>query len=872
MIQSSQPTPPVWADRLLEWFCAPHLLEDLQGDMHERFYDRAQRRGHFVARLYFILDVFSFFRPYILRRKKSNQEIQRYVQLFPHYLKTAFRNVKRDKQYLAVNTLGLALGIGCSLVLIAYVFSELSFDRHVNDTQRVYRMSCSTIIDGKQTDFAPIPPAIGPAVMTVAPEIENMSRMIIWAYNSGAAAISYEDRSFYESNVFIADSTVFDVLDYKFLEGDANAFRGRDRIVLTRSLAEKIFGSPLQGKDVLRSTVNVDSREFAVTGVIEDAPHTSHVRPTAFISWRGHGNDDIWNDSHAYTYFRLAKAADPRRLQEKLNTFVAENESLRRVAEEFGARVALYIEPLTDIHLKSNKMYELSAGGNISYIYAFIVIAVFFLLSSGINYTNLAIAASAHRFKEIGVRKVMGALRNQIQKQFVTESALMTCIAAGIGLLIFYLLIPHFNGIMEYNLSIALLFDPLFLALALGSIILLSVFSGFYPAFYLSQINPIIILKSQSGSGPKKMHFRKVLLMVAAVLVVAAQMNYLTKKELGFNKENMLIITIPGVNMRSLPVLKESLLNLNGVYGAAACNYIPGISSMIDEHYVERPDGEMKSSTVARLHFDKDYLKLLKLDIKQGRDFDPSMKSDYENAFLVNDAAVKAYGWDRTPEGAMGKRINGFNYGKEGVVVGVVRDVNLFSLRNKVEPLIMNMSDYAPFLYVRIDGDNTPAIVGDVEKIYKKVFDGHPFQYQFLDERFERLYDAERKMSSALVSGAQVLIFISCIGLFGLSAFMVLHRTKEIGIRKVLGASIREIAMLLSSDYLRLILISNAIALPLAWIFIDKWLAGYAYRVNFSWWLLFVPLFATLVLAFISISFQVFKASRTNPVNALKEL
>jgi putative ABC transport system permease protein len=401
MIQSSQPTPPVWADRLLEWFCAPHLLEDLQGDMHERFYDRLQRRGPLVARLYFILDVFSFFRPYILRRKKSNHEMQRYIQLFPHYVKTAFRNVKRDKQYLAVNTLGLALSIGCSLVLIAYVFSELSFDRQVKDPERVYRMSCSTIIDGKQTDFAPVPPAIGPAVMVDAPEIENMARMIIWAYNSGAAAISYEDRSFYEWNVFIADSTVFDVLDYRFLEGDANAFRGRDRIVLSRSLAEKIFGSLLHGKDVLRSTIKVDNQEFAVAGIIEDVPHTSHVRPTAFISWRGHGNDDVWNDSHAYTYLRLAKVADPRRLQEKLNTFVAENENLRRVAEELGAKVALYIEPLTDIHLKSNKMYELSAGGNIYYIYAFIVIAVFFLLSSGINYTNLSIAASAQGSRKL---------------------------------------------------------------------------------------------------------------------------------------------------------------------------------------------------------------------------------------------------------------------------------------------------------------------------------------------------------------------------------------------------------------------------------------------------------------------------------------
>jgi len=231
---------------------------------------------------------------------------------------------------------------------------------------------------------------------------------------------------------------------------------------------------------------------------------------------------------------------------------------------------------------------------------------------------------------------------------------------------------------------------------------------------------------------------------------------------------------------------------------------------------------------------------------------------------------VKAYGWDQTPEGALGKKINGFNYGKEGVVVGVVMNVNLFSLRQNVEPLIMNLSDYAPFLYVRIDGDNIADIMRDVEVTYKKIIDDHPFQYQFLDERFERLYDAERKMNAALVSGAQVLVFISCIGLFGLSAFMVLHRTKEIGVRKVLGASIREILILLSRDYVKLILIANAIALPAAWIFINKWLSGYAYRIDFSWWFLVVPLCLTVLFAFFSISFQVFKASRTNPVSSLK--
>lgn len=880
MIQSTHPSPPAWADRVLEWYCAPHLLEDLQGDLHELFYIRLHEKGKFLARIYFILDVFSFFRPHIFKRRRSDKQSYRYSMLFRHYIKTAFRNVKRDKQYLTINTMGLALGIGCSLLLIAYIFSELSFDRHVKNAERVYRVSCSTLIDTKQTDFAPIPPAIGLALKASIQEIEKMTRLMLWSYNTGSSAVSYDDKSFYQENIFVADSTVFDVLDYRFLLGNAEALQEPDRIVLSNSLAKKIFGAEyLKQKDLINTVIKVDQREFAISGIMEDTPYASHFRPQAFIGWQGYGNDEVWNDSHAYTYIRLAPGNDPGKVQEKINVFISENENIKRVAEEFGAKVAVFIQPLTDIHLQSDKMYELSAGGNIGYIYAFAVIAIFFLLSSGINYTNLAIAASAHRYKEIGVRKVMGALRDQIQKQFVTESALMTFFAAAVGLLFFYLLIPHFNQLMEYQLNIALLLDPTFLGIALCVVIILSILSGFYPAFYLSLVNPVSIFKNQSKAGLQKMHFRKILLiaqftisaiMIIAVLVVTAQMNYLGQKELGFNKENMIIVSIPGPQMRALPVLKEELLKVSGVSGAAVCDYIPGLSNMIDEHYVERSDGEMKSSTVSRLHFDKDYLSLLGLTIIQGRNFDPANPADYKNAFLVNEAAVRAYGWNETREGPLGRKINGFNYGKEGEVIGVVKDVNLFSLKQKIEPLVMNLSAYAGFLYLKIDGKNTSKIIGDIEKTYKKVFEDHPLEYQFLDERFERLYESDRKMNAALLSGAQVLIFISCLGLFGLSAFMVMQRTKEIGVRKVLGASLREIMVLLSGDYIKLIVMANAIAIPLGYVFINKWLEGYAYRVDFSWWLMIVPVIATVLLALISISFQVVKASRTNPVNVLK--
>ena len=875
MNRTSQPQPPAWAERFLEWYCSPELLEDLLGDLHELYSARLRERGVFFARWNFILDVFVFLRPYVLRRKK--EQSRRSFNLFQHYIKTGFRNVNRDKQYLAINTLGLALGIASALLLIAYIYNELSFDRHFKDSERIYRISCSTLIDNTYTEFAPIPPAIGLALKEEIPEIETLAR---FEYLPAAASMKYKDNSFFQHGMFFADSTIFNVLSYKFLMGNAKALQGPDRIVLTNTLAEKIFGEGyLEKKDILNAAIQIQGRDFTVTGVIEDAANNTHVRPVAFIGWHGYGDDNIWNDSHAYTYMLIRKDADPAKVQEMINKFTAENENIRQVATDFGAKVSVFIQPLTDLHLHSSKMYELSAIGNINYIYAFAVIALFFLLSSGINYTNLAIAASAHRYKEIGVRKVMGALRDQIRKQFITESALMTFFSTALGLLLFYLLIPKFNQLMDYQLDISLLINAKFPLIALAVIVLLSTLSGFYPAFYLSMINPILVFKNKMNSGAEKMHFRKILLlvqftisavMIIAVLVVSQQMNFLRNKELGFNKENIMMITFPGGLMRNMPVLKEELLKLPGVSVVAACSYSPGPASPIDEHHIERANGEMKSSTIARIFFDKDYVKLLGLTIVEGRDFDPSNEADYKNAFLVNEAAVKAFGWDKTPEGAIGRKIDGFNYGKKGEVIGVVKDVNLFSLKHKIEPLIMNLSAYEAPLYVKMDGQNTPAIMASIEKTYKRVMQNATMEYQFLDDRFDKIYDGDKKMNAALMSGAQVLIFISCLGLFGLSAFMVTQRTKEIGVRKVLGASMREIMLLLSKDYIRLIIIANAIAIPLGYFFINQWLQGYAYRVELSWWLLLIPVAATILLALISISYQVAKASRTNPVNVLK--
>ena len=873
------PQPPRWADKLLAWYCNPALLEDLQGDLHERFHNRIRSTGLRWAKVHYFFDVIAFLRPYVFKKKRADGP--RYSMLFNHYSKTSFRNFKRDKQYFTINSLGLALGIACSLILIAYIFNELTFDSQFANSGRIYRITVSTIIDDKRTDFAPIPPAVALAIRDEIPEIETMARISYpFAINNGTSTVRYEQNSFYQQNVFLADPTIFDVLSFRFLDGNTNALTEPNRIVLTHSLARKLFGvNYLQGAGPAGKIITIDKHEFAVNGIIADPPSNSHFHPSAFISWEGYGNDNIWDDSHAYTYVLLKENASHVLLQEKIDRFMKTNENILAVAEAFGAGVEASAESIHDIHLQPAKMYELSGHGHKGYLIAFGAIALFFLLSSGINYTNLAIAASAHRYKEIGVRKVMGALSGQIQKQFLTESAFMTVGSVALALIMLYLMIPHFNRLMTYELDTAILVDPGFLALAVAVILVLILLAGLYPALYLSRFNPVYIFKNRPETGSSKLHFRKTLLavqfaissfMILAVIVIGIQMNYLGNKELGFNKENIAIISIPDTYRREIQALKQELQRIAGVNGAAACDYSPGLSEMIDEHFVERENGEMKSSTVSRLHFDKDFLDLLGLDIVQGRNFKPDNEADYRHAFLVNEAAVKAYGWDKSPEGAIGRKIDGFNYGKAGTVIGVVKNVNLFSLMNKIQPLVMNLSVYENFLYVRVDGRQTKEVMSSVESAYKKMFDGHPFEYHFLDERFERLYENDRTMNAVLLTGSQLLIFISCLGLFGLSAFMVTKRTREIGIRKVLGATLQQIFFLLSRDFVWLVIAANLVAVPVAYLLLQQWLEGYAYRVAISWWLLPLPFIITLLLSMLSITYQVIRVSGTDPVKVLK--
>ncbi|MES2731034.1 MAG: FtsX-like permease family protein [Bacteroidota bacterium] len=562
---------------------------------------------------------------------------------------------------------------------------------------------------------------------------------------------------------------------------------------------------------------------------------------------------------------------------------VSNKAELKQLAEKLDAHISIIVQPLTRIHLHSNYLGELSPNGNLTYVYLFSLVAAFLLLCTGINYTNLAMAASLNRGKEISMRKVMGAGRNQIRTQFLAESALLMLLAALLGLLIVWLSLPWFRQLVDQPLRLNLLEQPALLLWLAGLVGLISLLSGAYPAFYLSRLDPIRALKSGLPTGSGHLSIRKTLVLmqfamaiglISATLLVKKQMDFIRHKELGFQKDLVLVIPVPGHLSRKLAVFEAEVAKIPGVWATAACNYVPGSTSK-DEHRIERTHGEMKVSTVHRLHFDHRYLSLLGIPLVKGRGFDPSFPTDYTGAYLVNESAVQAFGWNEPGQNPIGKKIEGFNYGKQGVVIGVVQDVHLFSLRQKIEPLIMNLSptDYSwgESVYIKLKANQTGESLKAIKRTFGRVFDSYPFKYSFLDEQYDRLYKADQQMEATLLSGALLMGLLSGLGIFGLSLLLVAQRSRETAIRKVLGASVSDLMGLHLRGFIRWTLLANLIACPVTFLLIRVWLRDFAYQTDITPTPFLLGSVSTLLLVLLTVSFQALRIVRANPITFLKQ-
>ena len=758
-----------------------------------------------------------------------------------NYLKTALRSIKKEKAHTLLNVGGLAIGMACALLCLAYVYHEFTYENGHRNADRIYRIACQTNMEGDITDWAPAPAPLAPMLYELFPEVESYARVMIPFFGDNfTASVTYDDKLTQLNKIFRADSGFFQVFTCEFLRGDESALHEPGQVIINEQTANTIFGRA----NPIGEMIIVNGFELVVGGVVKNESHRSHMGFNMLISWPSFNWEEKWLEADTYTYILLSENTSSGDFKIKLDGFV--EEYLVDVAARIDASVSIIMQPLKSIHLKSDLNAEFSQNGNILYVYLFALMALFVLVVSAINYTNIAIAVSAKRAREIGMRKSLGAFKAQVRNQFIAESLLIVIPASVIGLIIMLICLPYFGELLSINLKVGLLINPTVIVGIILLVLFVSVLSGGYPGFYIASFDPVSILKNNNTLKKGNLAFRKGLTIVQFTLsiisiiftlLVTNQLDYINNKSLGFNKNGVMIISFPDNARSKIRTFKEQLRSYTTIQQVAACSHLPGMSNK-DEHIIP-VNGQAQTRTLQKLYFDENYIPLMGMGIVEGRNFQADNQADYSSAFLVNEAAVKKFGW----ENPIGIEINAINDRKLGEVVGVISDAHLFSLHQKITPIIMQLSNNkyneGEALYIKVDTENIKETITLVARAYRSIFDGQPFEYNFLDNLYSQLYKEDVSLRKSLLLGCVAMIFISCLGLLALAAVMAAKKTKEIGIRKVLGASTKSLIILQMKEMIRLLLYANLLAAPVAYYFSHKWLQQFSYKADVSFWAFF---------------------------------
>lgn len=871
--------PPRWADAFLEWFCHPAILEDLQGDFYELFYLRLENKSPEFARRHFVWDVFLACRPSNFR----SVQLKLNLAMLQSYFKSAWRNLLRDRQYTIINILGLAIGIACFLLILLNIQDELSFDQHHVHKDRIVRVVANiTNEEGEISEFAHTNAPLGPFLANEYPFVEKMMRL--YREESQFNAHLHSEQQYIEDQFFFADSTFFDLFSYEFLEGQATkVLTDPFTIVLTQSTAEKYFGDQPALGQILTYRGDEESFEFTVSGVVADPIHNTHFNFDLIASFKSLDRIMPWYNNWwhppMYTYLLLHKVEDI----EKLHTELAQIPG--KISNETVARERTFkAQALTDIHLKSHRENELAVNGNINQVYLFSLIAFFILLIACINFMNLSTAASISRAKEIGVRKTFGAKQFQLVQQFLGESFMLTAIAFGIALLMVELVLPYFNLFVGKSLT-----SSYFQYWKTGVMLLclfsgIGILAGLYPAFFLSSFRPVNVLKgSRLRLGGGTIALRRGLVifqfiissgLIIATLIMYDQINYMQHHNLGFQKDQ--IITIPlrdQDDQINNEALKEIWLKRPEVISVAASSGVPTTEGLYNFN-VKPKKAANDSLEMLTLTVDHDFAKTYGLEFVAGRDFSLDHQTDSQEALILNESAVKKIGW----ADPIGQEILVSYYldneeQKKGRVIGVVKDFHYHSLRQEVKPIVMHILSktyYNNFLSIKLTGENISATLGKLEDDWKKFNPDRPFEFSFLDETFAQLYRKEARLNTLFLIFAIISIFIACLGLFALASLTCEQRTKEIGIRKVLGASTTHIVWLVSNQFTRLVLIAFIIAVPISWYAIHRWLENFAYQTEVKPGIFLLAGVLAILITLLTISFHTLRLAIINPAKSLR--
>ena len=796
--------------------------------------------------------------------------IQIQTTMIKNYLKIALRNARKHSLYTLINILGLTVALTGALFLLLYVTDELSYDQHHQHADRIYRVAMDAKFGESERKVAVGPAALAPALQATYPEVEAYA-LVRPIPNF---QLKKEDQVIAQSDVFYASATLFDVFSYTLLQGDPQtALVEPNCIVINQRLAKKYFGNTAEnvvGKSITRE----DGSVYQVTGLMADMTQNGHFTPTALVSIWDKEKTQSWSDWNWGNYILVQLDFSPVTFQDKLERVAAENMA-STLAVRGNAKITFVLQHLTDIHFYSRRDFEFQANdGNMAYIYTFSIVAFFLILLAAINYINLATARAFQRAKEVGVRKTLGAERWQLVWQFLAESFLYTFLAVLLSLSLLYLLSPVFGYFSGKAIAFEPFTRPIYLLWLAGLVGVLTLLSGAYPAFFLSRFRPSLVLKG-AKARQENVFFRKILVisqftislvLITSTLIVYAQLNYLHQQDLGFDKEQVVKISMGQEAQDHILPLRDALLQNPNIKSVGTTGYAPGDKPPINTFMLETETG-MQNQIFQQIWVDQGFIPTLDIQILAGRNFYDRMPADTTLAgVLVNETLVEKLGWNI--DNAIGKKIQSDKWADE--VIGVVKDFHMTSLHDVVEPLIIRHSTPADQLLIKVSGHNIRSTIDDIHRIWNKMIGKTEIDYTFLDQHFQQQYEKDEKRGNLFASFSGMIIFIACLGLFGLATFTAEQRTKEIGIRKVMGASVTHILVLLSKDYMQLLIISMIIAIPVANYFITDWLKGFAYKIPLQWWMFVLPGVMVLWVALLSISSKTFKAARKNPVDSLR--
>jgi putative ABC transport system permease protein len=798
--------------------------------------------------------------------------------MFRNYVKTALRNIWKNKAFSAINIIGLAIGMAACILILLFVFYERSFDNI--HTKNLYRLNevqkFEGMVSSQKVALSMFP--MGPTLKNEFPEIKNYTR-VRW---STKLPFSYKEKKIFLPQVFAVDSTYLEMFDFKLLKGNrSTVLQKPNNILLTASAAQKIFGQedPI-GKTVtgyLRDTLN-----FTVTGILEDVPQNSQFQFDALFSFSSiikPNMMDNWGGNWLNTYLELAPNTNIAAFEKKFPAYLK-----KYMANGDGWKFyELFLLPLNEVHSGATEVgldYLNYQKFDKQYTNLFFIIALIVLAIACVNFMNLSTARSAERAREVGVRKSLGAHRWQLSIQFISESIILSLFALLLAIVIVELSLSSVNNLIRRNLEFPLFSSGSLLPALILATILTGVISGLYPAGYLSSFNPVRVLKGSIQTGKNKSLLRNVLVvaqfssaifLMIATLFVVKQLNFMQNRDTGFNRDQVVTIPLDNFTSRKFEVLKQDLLNNSLV--SAVTGAQDQLGSHLDQSGIEyKGSGKpVRELTSTRLIVDHDYLNLYKISLAAGRNFSAEPSANGRE-YIINESLARELLKDE-PKAPVTSLLGGqFGFDTVGTIVGIARDFNFNSLHNKIETMFMyNQKDWGyRTMSIKINGAKAKESIAFIKSTWQKNCADHPFEYQFLDEHFEEVYLADTQVSRVVGILATLAIIISCLGLFGLASYSAERRVKEVGIRKVLGASVGNIATMLSVDFLKYVLIAALIAWPLAWFSIYKWLQDYAYRVNMSWWIFLLAAVLALIIALVTISFQAIKAAMANPVKSLR--